>query len=214
MALSQPPPELEVAISNASQAEGVPSDLLAGIWRVETGSRYPNPFRNSSGYGGDFGTADWNGPVQEQANLAAQILHNQLVIHHGNVAEALSAYSGGGGVVPPPRGYSSVPGETTFGVIDVGQTLLSPPPTTGATPAPQASSGPAQNVAFFGNPFGSHGILNPGGIFNGVWGVIKTPFDLASGIWGFLTSSKTWIRIGLVVGGFLIIIIGIAAIAL
>lgn len=198
MALSQPPPELQAAIAEASQTEQVPSDLLTGIWRVESGSTYPNPYRNSSGYGGDFGTQDWNGPVVEQANLAGQILHNQLVIHHGNVAQALESYSGGG--------YSSVPGETTFGTIDVGQTLLSPPP---SSVAPGGSTPTAQTVSFGST---AKSILDPGGVFESIFGVIKTPFDLASSIWGFLTSSKTWIRIGLVVGGFLIIIISIAAI--
>lgn len=199
MALSQPPPDLEAAISNASQAENVPSDLLTGIWRVESGSTYPNPYRNSLGYGGDFGTQDWNGPVQEQANLAGQILHNQLVVHHGNVAQALESYSGGG--------YSSVPGETTFGVIDVGQTLLSPP----AQQTPGSTPQPTMQQASFGSSI-VH-VLDPGGVFEKLWGGIKTPFDLAASIWGFLTSSKTWIRIGLVVGGFIVIIIGIVAIA-
>ena len=37
-------------------AAGVPADVLTGIWRIESGSSYPNPYVNSIGYGGLFGT--------------------------------------------------------------------------------------------------------------------------------------------------------------
>lgn len=100
-----PPPPLALAIHNAAQKYDVPEDVLTGIWRVESGSNYPNPYVNSIGYGGLFGTKDWNDPTQAQADTAASILHNLIVQDKGNVADALHSYSGGG--------YSSVPGETT-----------------------------------------------------------------------------------------------------
>lgn len=105
MAVS-PPPELATAIQNASAQYGVPPDILSGVWSIEAGNAFPNPYVNSSGYGGLFGTHDWNGPTQEQANYAASILHN-LAAQYGNWTDALSHYSGGG--------YSSVPGETSGG---------------------------------------------------------------------------------------------------
>lgn len=116
-----PPPQLATAIQNASTQYGIPPDLLIGIWHVESGSTYPNPYVNSSGYGGLFGIpnttaqgAPYNGfaisgSPQEQANLAASILSKNLQSANGNVATALGSYSGGG--------YNSVPGETTFGTI-------------------------------------------------------------------------------------------------
>ena len=96
------PPELGQAIAHAAARYGVPASTLAGIWRIESGSTYPNPAVNSSGYGGLFGTTKWNAPTQEQANYAAQTLRHLLDTHGGNMAAALHAYSGGG--------YTSVPG--------------------------------------------------------------------------------------------------------
>jgi hypothetical protein len=102
---TQPPAALATAIANASREYGVPPDVLTGIWRVESGSSYPNQYVNSSGYGGLFGTTNWDGTPQTQANLAASILANLINQHGGNLGAALHDYSGGG--------YSSVPGQTT-----------------------------------------------------------------------------------------------------
>lgn len=99
-----PPADLTSAIDSASKTYGVPADVLLGIWRIESGSTYPNPYVNSSGYGGLFGTTDWNGSTQDQANLAASILAKQIK-DTGSLSSALSNYSGGG--------YTSVPGQTT-----------------------------------------------------------------------------------------------------
>jgi hypothetical protein len=96
------PPELGSAIQEAAHRYGVPAETLAGIWRIESGSTFPNPAVNSSGYGGLFGTTKWNASTQEQANFAAQTLSHLLSTHGGNMAAALHAYSGGG--------YTSVPG--------------------------------------------------------------------------------------------------------
>jgi hypothetical protein len=101
------PAPLEAAIKISAFKYNVPPDLLEGIWRIESGSHFPNPYVNSSGYGGLFGTTDWNGSTQSQADLAASILGKQLKIHNGDIAAALSSYSGGG--------YTSVPGQKTFG---------------------------------------------------------------------------------------------------
>jgi hypothetical protein len=101
------------AIFVAAKKYNVPPDLLAGIWREESGSTYPNPAKNSSGYGGLFGTSDAYGTTQAQANLAASILHNGLVQSKGNVAEALSYYNSG----KLSGGYTSVPGQVTTGTI-------------------------------------------------------------------------------------------------
>lgn len=98
------PPDLAAAIQNASAQYGVPVDILTGVWMIEAGGAYPNAYVNSSGYGGLFGTTDWNGPVQEQANYAASILsgwYRKL----GSWPAALSKYSGGA--------YSSVPGQVS-----------------------------------------------------------------------------------------------------
>lgn len=92
-----------------------------------------------------------------------------------------------------------------YGLPTRAGTALDPalaPPSTTTTPGAPST----QPVGF---SFGS--ILDPGGVFEKIWGGIKTPFQLAGAIWGFLTSSSTWIRVGLVVGGFVIVLIGIKA---
>lgn len=93
---------------------------MLGIWTRESGRAYPNPYSNGLGYGGEFGTritAAWGSssqqrytpepPVEQQANTMAQILAQNIASHHGDIANALLAYSGGS--------YSSVPGQSTFG---------------------------------------------------------------------------------------------------
>jgi hypothetical protein len=68
------PPELATSIARSSQQYGVPQDILTGVWRIESGSTFPNPAVNSSGYGGLFGTKEWNAPTQQQSDLAASTL--------------------------------------------------------------------------------------------------------------------------------------------
>lgn len=101
------------AILVAAHKYHVPPDLLAGIWREESGSTYPNPAVNSSGYGGLFGTHDYNGTTQAQADLAASILRAGLIKSHGNIPEALSYYNSG----RLQGGYTSVPGQISHGTV-------------------------------------------------------------------------------------------------
>lgn len=101
-----PPPELSNAIQSSSAKFGVPVDILTGVWRRESGSSFPNNFVNASGYGGLFGTTNWNGSTQSQSDYAASILAH-LKSQYGNWSTALYHYSGGA--------YTSVPGQTTSG---------------------------------------------------------------------------------------------------
>lgn len=114
------PPELAQAIQNSANKYNVPPDLLVGIWHIETGSTFPNPYANGLGYGGEFGTAVTapfgtahdvkrivEPPLQQQADTSASILANLLNKYNGDISQALLSYSGGG--------YSSVPGQTTTG---------------------------------------------------------------------------------------------------
>ena len=103
------PAPLATAIANASATYGVPEDILVGIWKIESGGSYPNPYVNSSGYGGLFGTSNWNDTTQNQANTAASILATQYQENGGDLGAALLAYSGGAA----NGGYSSVPGQTS-----------------------------------------------------------------------------------------------------
>lgn len=97
MKYAQPPPELAQAIAAAASRYRIPNGaaLLTGIWREEAGSEFPNPYVNSSGYGGLFGTTDWNGSTQAQANLAASILAAGFQQSGGDVRGALSYYNTG-----------------------------------------------------------------------------------------------------------------------
>jgi hypothetical protein len=73
----------------------MPPSILAAVWRGESGSTYPNPYKNSLGYGGLFGTKLWNGSTQAQANYAASIFHMALVRTGGNILEANGIYATG-----------------------------------------------------------------------------------------------------------------------
>ncbi len=100
---SDVPAPLWTAILAAAKKSGVTPQVLAGIWRTESGSTYPNAAVNSSGYGGLFGTTNWNASTQAQADLAAQVLRDNIR-QTGNLHDALLAYSGGA--------YATVPGVT------------------------------------------------------------------------------------------------------
>lgn len=142
---TQVPGQLQAVIDVAAKQYGVPADILGGIWRTETGSTFPNPWANGLGYGGEFGTAVTSPfgsasqtkrivepPYQQQANTAASVLASTLRSSGGNIASALSKYSGGG--------YTSVPGETTFGNFQGGYV------TPQASP-PSAAAGDAGTVS-------------------------------------------------------------------
>ena len=216
--LSDVPAPLSQAIVTAAGRYDVPADLLAGIWREESGSTYPNPAVNSEGYGGLFGTQDPYASTQEQADTAASILAAGLDKSGGNVPEALSYYNSGKLV----GGYTSVPG------VPASQTSAPPPPVLGP-PDPLAGGG-------------SHGTQQGGGgsLWGGLFGsvesaagdVLGTAEGAAQGLWGdalggveesitaplqflkamaWLIHPLTWLRVvegtigvGLIVGGVLV----------
>ena len=91
--MATPPSELSSAIHNASQQYGVPENILTAVWQKESGGSFPNPFVNSSGYGGLFGTKDWNDTTQNQANYAASTLAYWQGVT-GSWSGALAKYGG------------------------------------------------------------------------------------------------------------------------
>lgn len=156
----QPPPALAPVIRQSSFDYDVPTDLLAGIWREESGGNYPNVAVNSSGYGGLFGTREWNAPPQQQGDLAASILATGLRKSGGDVAEALSYYNSG----QLSGGYTSVPGETTYGTVPV--------PSFSTTPGtPGASGGGVSSGSTIGPLSG--GSSSGGGLVNATFGGIE-----------------------------------------
>lgn len=94
------PPELSQAMQQSSQTYGVPGNILEGVWRIESGSTFPNPAVNSSGYGGLFGTKLWNASTQQQSDYAASILAHWYSVT-GSWDKALHYYSSG----TPVGGY-------------------------------------------------------------------------------------------------------------
>lgn len=109
---SDVPPALATAINTASAKYGVDPNLMAAIWVRESGSTFPNPAVNSSGYGGLFGTKNWNASTQAQANAAAKILSERIAAHGGDISAALWDYSGHGYKTLP---YTpATPGRVTF----------------------------------------------------------------------------------------------------
>jgi hypothetical protein len=196
------PPELAQAINNASSRYGVPASVLAGIWRIESGGRFPNPYVNSSGYGGLFGTTHWNTSTQDQAYYAASILARLLRASGGNLAAALRAYSGGG--------YSSVPGgpvQVTPGGAGAG----------GEYQQPGRPGGDVQSVGLFSDLTGGLGWIGHeithaigggvgffGGGLGGVWNAIKGFI----GAFLFLLDPRNWLRMFEALTGFSLLLLG------
>lgn len=177
---SQPPAELAQAIAQAAQQYGVPPDVLTGIWRVESGSSYPNPYVNSSGYGGLFGTRNWNASTQDQANLSASILAQNIRASHGDISAALYSYSG--------HGYTSVPGQTTTGTWSgtTGQAFTGP---SGNYTQPSRPDGSGTEFASFGGAL-LGGLEAP---WKSLWGAARSAGDVAK-VFAFLLQPRTWLR--------------------
>lgn len=187
------PPALLTAINNASKKYHVPPDLLAGIWRIESGGTYPNPAVNSSGYGGLFGTRLPYGSTQAQADLAASILANGLKAAKGNISEALSYYNSG----RLTGGYTHVPGQVSSGVV----------PGYGGNPS-------GKQTSFLGEATGvGTAVLgaatNPAGAITGLIGSGASAVGNATGIhpeaWVNEAISKGLDALAIVGGGFVFV---------
>jgi hypothetical protein len=212
---SAPPPALQQAIDSSAKRYGVPPNVLVGIWRVESGSSYPNPYVNSLGYGGLFGTTDWNGPTQAQADLAAKILADNVRSHGGDLGAALSAYSGGG--------YSSVSGETGRQKLVGVQSVPGDPTSSSGTPAgapPRPGVGGGGDSGIWGAiesaagraagvvEGGAESAWGAGGsIIGGAEALISGPLDfLKAALW--LVNPLTWLRATEAVLGFALLLTG------
>lgn len=221
------------AVTAAGARYNVPPDLLAGIWRRESGSKYPNPYANGLGYGGLFGTkvvapfgaasdvrqvANVGGPnqVNAEADQAAAVLHNALQSTGGNIAEALSVYNSG----KPYGGYTSVPGQTTFGTVGGYGSPASPVtvPGTGASlplgtsrPRPGTGGGGGGVLGTIGGWFSSAG----SGVLSALGSAAQTAAGLVSGPAEFLKLAvwlimpQTWLRIFEVVAGGLLMLLSL-----
>lgn len=115
--LTPVPAELEQAIQNSCRTFKVPQDIMRGVWVKESGASFPDTAVNSAGYGGLFGTKDYAVSVQDQANYAANVLHDLYSQYH-NWRLVLYHYSGGG--------YTTLPGGYDFlmGLTDDQQNQL------------------------------------------------------------------------------------------
>jgi len=214
------PAPLAAAITAATKKyPEAPADILAGIWRRETGSKYPNPWENGLGYGGEFGTRmspAWGPtasvrqivepPLQDQADTAAQILAQNIRSHGGDVSAALLAYSGGG--------YSSVAGETTFGVVSPAGVDPTGAQVAGA-PARPGVGGGGGGGGIWGDIVG--GVEGAGGwvgheagsVFGSVEGAIESAITgpvafLKAAAW--LLNPLTWLRAVEALFGFALIL--------
>lgn len=140
------PPELATAIQSAASQYGVPASALVGIWKKESGATFPNPYVNKQGYGGLFGTTNWNASTQAQADEAAKVLADGLSQSQGDLTGALSYYNTG--KVNDPSGIAY--GQQVQGMAG------------GAGPAVSASGSPA------GAPPGSQNVI-PDPYGTGLW---------------------------------------------
>lgn len=201
--------DLDRAIEKAASRYQVPPDLLAGIWRIESGSTYPNPAVNSAGYGGLFGTSDAFGSTQAQANLSASILANGLRQSGGDISQALSYYNSG----KLYGGYTSVPGEITFGNV---QAPSSVPPTPnpldgGAYQAPARPGG--QDTSFGGDVLGALSFeANPIGALLGALGGAGSTLGAIKSFFSFLMivfDPRNWLRAFEAFVGVVLILLGL-----
>jgi hypothetical protein len=188
-----PPPELLAAINSSASKYGLDPGTLIGIWRIESGGKYPNPYVNSSGYGGLFGTGQgsylWS--TQRQADYAAKILSG-LIKSEGSLSAALLAYSGGA--------YSSVDGsggDTPAGSGGSGGVVR--PDTGGDTGG--GSGGGLAGVPLVGGVFSAVGDVF-GGLFGGLWHGLQSAGQAVVGIMDallffvhFVTSPDNWLRL-------------------
>jgi hypothetical protein len=195
MRYTQPPQELSLAISRAAGGAGVPFAVLVGIWRIESGSTFPNPAVNSSGYGGLFGTRNWSASTQAQADEAASILATGLQRAGGNIAGALAYYNTGDA--------------TSSAGLDYAQRVLAASGAGSAYTAQQTQAArPRPGASGSGNPFanvwgdvsavgaaigaGSESALE--GAWSGVLGALNGPWEvLKAFLW--LSDPRTWLRI-------------------
>lgn len=174
-------PDLDAAIASASQRYGVPADLLGGIWRIESGSTFPNPAVNSSGYGGLFGTTNGLASTQAQADEAASVLAAGFKASGGQVAGALSYYNSG----RTTGGYTTVPGQSTFGTIPVpqgGGGTLGDTPSYSRGTRPSGSSSIFSDIAKAGESALDIGTLGASGLLGAPTGFVPSIGSIG-GLW-------------------------------
>lgn len=151
--------------SKAGVSTGLFSSLLDGIWRWESGSTYPNPAKNSSGYGGLFGTTDAYGPTQEQANLAASILATGFQQAGGSEVGALSYYNTGRVSSASGAAYA----QKVIGVSGDGSGASTP-----------IVPGPGSTVTLGGTPIGTVRPRPSGGGGGSFWGGVETAAEIGA----------------------------------
>lgn len=218
------PSELLTAVDQAGSRYGVNPGLLIGIWRKESGSTFPNPYVNSSGYGGLFGTQDWQGSTQEQANLAASILAAGYKAGAGNTSAALSYYNTGR--VDSPAGFQYA--AQVEQLAGEGATpVATPPQVLQSVARPGATTGNAQGVSSSGGSFWG-GVLgdleSAGGAVVGtvesagqdIWSDIAGAESALTGTLDFLKAALwlvnpvSWLRMVEVVVGGVLAVFGVA----
>lgn len=185
----------------------VPPEILASIWRGESGSSFPNPYANGLGYGGLFGTsvvAPFGAASQvsyfpnigqgaaalAEAYQAAEVFHNALVQTGGNIWEANSIYAvGNTSQASSDHGHAGLPTGTVPGYGGQGGYTTVPvsSPTGGGSltappPRPGGDQSGVQDVAY--QQVFDYKQLIPG------YNLINPAENLASGaekLWGGVT---------------------------
>ncbi len=207
-AYASPPAPLAAAIASAAKKYNVPPDLLAGIWRIESGSSYPNPYVNSSGYGGLFGTSNGLASTQAQADESASVLAAGLRASNGNISEALSYYNSG----RLSGGYTSVPGQQTFGNVAAPSFQ---PTSLGTTPAYTRGARPDGGggfESFLGDA--EQGFLSAAGdipgvsIFESLFGSVSSVSD-ALKVFLWLFNPVHWLMAFEILFGSLLMVLGL-----
>lgn len=207
-------------IDAEAKRDHVDPALARAIAKIETGGTFDPRSQGDHGYfmGGRF-VADPNGPATSfglyqlhQGGMLgtltpAQAFNPQINAHvalthlykteqgHPDVHDpgTLAALSQG---PADPKGYAE---KINLAIIDAGGRIAG---------APSIGSVAGSAAGAVGNAAGAAGgfVWN---VVTGTWDVVKSPFELAGKIWGALTSGGTWIRVGLFVGGVLLVLLGL-----
>lgn len=209
-------------IQQEAKKDHVDPTLALAIAKIESGVN-PNATGDRGYFSGGRFIADPSGPptsfglymLHENGMLGSltptQALNPQINAHvalthlykteqgHPNIHDpgTLAALSQG---PADPKGYAD---KVNAAFVDLHGRL------PGSTDVGGAIAGAAGDVggAIGGAASGAAGAVWD--VAKGAWTIVSSPFELAKNIWDALTSSKTWIRVGLFVGGALLVLLGL-----
>lgn len=211
-----------VVLAEAAKRNGVPLWALTGVKLSETGSAFTgagvsNPFELEPGAAAQVGVKDV-GNFEEAANGAARLLASYKK-QFGSWNSAFEAYNGGPGAVGKGYAYDQAHVEGKLSEFHLPELLQEAHGATGGRADSFSIGGidPLEGLEEFGQLFGGKG---PGNLTGPGSGPNDNPLGEAgqgaigaiSSLAGFLellTSGELWLRIGEILAGGVLLILGL-----